>query len=552
MSIEYGWLGIVGGIIIFVGILSYYDRYRLQQTVRKAWGRIPQGSRRYDKEESLKTALKQQNQATTCFVDDYTWSDLEMMAVFEQLNATFSSIGSEALYRKLRHFEHKDDNMQEIGKVIRFYEDYPEKREKIQQLFASLGKKDFNLLHLYLNNPQKQRIKNSEWFALLGLLPIFGLISLFFSTSTGLALLIFSFIFNSIIYYLKKSYAERELTCMNYFIRTVMIGQKLSKIDHPYQTKLKEAMKPLKRINWVSNFSKVKTGSETEVITEMVNMIFMLPFWVYSLTMRSLTTYQKEAQQLIHDLGDLEVAAAILNYRKCLPYSCQPVFQPEFKITAQELYHPLLKQAVPNKVKWQANTLVTGSNASGKSTYVKSVAISAILAQTIDTVPAKSFTMQRGHVLTSMGIQDDIFAGESYFVAELNSLQRMLQLAQTGEPVYAFVDEILKGTNTIERISASASFIKWADAYPMLCFVATHDIELPDILIHYCENIHFQEYVDDSGEIQFDYLLQEGRATSRNALKLLKAMGYPTQLVQSAEAQADFFEKNRTWKVFTK
>ncbi|RTK47956.1 DNA mismatch repair protein MutS, partial [Enterococcus faecalis] len=94
-----------------------------------------------------------------------------------------------------------------------------------------------------------------------------------------------------------------------------------------------------------------------------------------------------------------------------------------------------------------------------------------------------------GHVITSMAVEDDLFEGDSYFVAEIKSIKRLLDTVATNQRCYCFVDEILKGTNTVERIAASASIIHWLRAYPSLAFVATHDIELTEILKNDCCNI---------------------------------------------------------------
>src|SRR5699024_5055339 len=199
---------------------------------------------------------------------------------------------------------------------------------------------------------------------------------------------------------------------------------------------------------------------------------------------------------------------------------------------------------------WMQNTLVSGSNASGKSTYVKSVAINCILAQTIYTCLAESFSMKRGHVLTSMAVEDDVLQVDSYFVAEIKSLKRVLDQVNTQERCYLFIDEILRGTNTVERIAASSSIIDWIDDYPSLAFVATHDIELTEILKNECENVHFEEQVTAEKGISFDFKLKQGPAKTRNAIALLKVLNYPEKLVADAKEAATFFDQHRKWEIF--
>jgi len=123
-----------------------------------------------------------------------------------------------------------------------------------------------------------------------------------------------------------------------------------------------------------------------------------------------------------------------------------------------------------------------------------------------------------------------------------------LEQVQQKERCYCFVDEILKGTNTIERIAASASIIHWLSRYTSLAFIATHDIELTEILKNDCSNIHFSEQVTADDGISFDYKVKQGPSTSRNAIALLRVLGYPKSIVEQAENEAAYFNQQRTWQ----
>ena len=150
-------------------------------------------------------------------------------------------------------------------------------------------------------------------------------------------------------------------------------------------------------------------------------------------------------------------------------------------------------------------------------------------------------------VLTSMALRDDLDSQESYFIVEIKSLKRILDEAGKGEAVLCFVDEVLRGTNTVERIAASSEILKSLNRPDVLCFAATHDIELTHILEEDYENYHFQEEVRDD-DIVFNYQLFRGRATSRNAIRLLAIMGYQEEIIQNAEKRALEFMKTGEWK----
>ena len=540
-------IGIVLSVGAFFVILDLFSKTKLRQLVRSQWGKIPRQTR-LDKEESLKAAwqIEKQFHDWDSEIDDLTWYDLDMQAIFELINGTYSSIGSEALYQRLRnfHFNQTDD----LEELIQFYQENPEIREKIQFHFAGLGKHDNNFTKQYIANGKKEKLGNLGLYVLLGLLPLISLILLVVIGPIGIFLLLGSILFNVIFYMTKKAKLETELESMRYLVQSISLANKLATIPTPRQAEIRENSIPLKSIaKWGFSF-RVKSNSEADMLFEYLNLAFMIPFIAYNFVITRLSKYSQEAINLWSVLGEMEVAAAVLNFRTYFPISCQPEFA-EGGIKAEDIYHPLVEYSVVNPVDWQRNTLVTGSNASGKSTYVKSIAISAILSQTINTAIAEQFTMQPGHVLTSMAVEDDILAGDSYFVAEIKSIKRLLSQVKKGARCYCFIDEILKGTNTIERIAASSSVVTWLADYPSLSFVATHDIELTEMLKKQCDNVHFEETVTEDRGITFDYVLKQGPSVTRNAIALLKVMDYPEKIVDQAQKEVRYFDEQRTWPI---
>ena len=206
----------------------------------------------------------------------------------------------------------------------------------------------------------------------------------------------------------------------------------------------------------------------------------------------------------------------------------------------------MIQEPVKNSLHVSRGVLLTGSNASGKSTFLKTVAVNAILAQTVYTCMADSFETSFFQVYSSMALRDDLTGKESYYIVEIRSLKRVLDALGKGCHVLTFVDEALRGTNTVERIAASSQILKSMCRPDSLCFAATHDIELTYILEKEYENFHFQEEVKED-EVLFDYSLRKGRATSRNAIRLLHVMGYPDAVIEKAEERAEHFLETGNW-----
>ena len=147
-----------------------------------------------------------------------------------------------------------------------------------------------------------------------------------------------------------------------------------------------------------------------------------------------------------------------------------------------------------------------------------------------------------------MALKDNLMGSESYYMVEIKSLKRIMDAAAAGHeyPVLCFIDEVLRGTNTIERIAASSQILKGLSCSDTICFAATHDIELTGMLESFYSNYHFTEEITDN-DVKFNYRLMEGRATSRNAIKLLGLLGYDESIIRQASGAARHFEETGEW-----
>ncbi|HWL13041.1 MAG TPA: DNA mismatch repair protein MutS, partial [Ureibacillus sp.] len=126
--------------------------------------------------------------------------------------------------------------------------------------------------------------------------------------------------------------------------------------------------------------------------------------------------------------------------------------------------------------------------------------------------------------------------------------KRIIQKIELNIPCLSFIDEILKGTNTVERIAASASIMNWLSKHQGMNLIASHDIELTTIAGDLYNNYHFHEIVQDDG-VSFDYKIHSGPSTTKNAIKLLEVMEYPSPITELANALANEFEEKREWKL---
>ena len=168
------------------------------------------------------------------------------------------------------------------------------------------------------------------------------------------------------------------------------------------------------------------------------------------------------------------------------------------------------------------------------------------MAETICTCTCEHYRGSFFRVYTSIALSDDLLAGESYYIAEIRSLKRILDEQEKNGYMLCAIDEVLRGTNTIERVAASAEILEALDRPGTLCLIAIHDAELCALSGEDYQLVHFEETVSDTG-ICFDYKLKEGPAETRNAIHLLKLMGFDDAIVQSAHSRADNYAKTGKW-----
>jgi DNA mismatch repair ATPase MutS len=215
--------------------------------------------------------------------------------------------------------------------------------------------------------------------------------------------------------------------------------------------------------------------------------------------------------------------------------------------------HPLLTDAVPNSITLAPATgvIVTGANMSGKSTFLRTVGVTTVLAQTINTCLASRYEAPVLAVRTCIGRADDPATGKSYYLVEVESVLALVHAARGQVPHVMLFDELFRGTNAVERIAAGEAVLRAllapaADGRPSphVVIAATHDQELVDLLEGIYVPQHFTDTIDAAG-LAFDYRLQPGPATTRNAIALLEQRGAPPGLVAHALMRAQAFDRAR-------
>lgn len=543
-------------IIIFVTIQSRINsKKKLRKRLLDSYGKDPSSNFDFEIWGSAYDYwdLKQFNEKIQYFIDDTTWNDLDMDNIFKRLNSCLTSIGDELLFATLREPQKTCAPLEKREILINFFQTHPKERLEIQVILAKLGKANYNGISSLIYDSHLKTLSNPIIFSILTLLPLLSIPVAFFSIIAGILFFFILCIINGIIYYIFKKEISKNLLTLRYLSGMLRCCNRLFKIDAPealknYFIDLKKDYTPFKSLE--SKLSGIMVGGSTDmdIIAEYIRIITLYDLRTYNKTIALVSKNQENFHQLYKDLGELDMALSIASFRDSLPYTVTPDFKEGLDVWGEEIYHPLLKDPVSNTIHFDKNSLITGSNASGKSTFVKALAINALLAQTIYTCTASKFSLGFSLTVTSMAVRDDIMAGDSYFMSEIKSLKRVLELV-SHFPCLCFIDEILKGTNTIERIGASASILNYLNQKNCLCLIASHDIELTNILDNAYRNYHFRENITEN-EISFDYTLYEGPSQTRNAIALLNYLNFDKKIVDTAKELVENFVNTQKWPLF--
>ena len=541
-------------LIFFIAGRLEHRRYlaRVSYELKARYGKRQEKKIPTGRMECIPAYFKEHRTDTA--IDDITWSDLELDRLFEQMDLTFSAAGEEVLYHTLRTPLFDEQELKARAEQIDYFCEHKEEREKLQMLFAGMGKNGRYSLYDYLGFADG--FGDGEGLKMHFLAPLWIVLAvalLFLRTEMGIFAMILAIIINTAWYFRTKGKVQPYIVTLKYVLADIVAAGRLRQLKiatcERQQKELESALAGMKGFQrgTVKLFSTDSAnGDPLGLAADYINMVFHFDLIRFYFMYRKMQQHREQIDIIHGVLGYFEMLIAVGSYRTALKDICRPVFSGTEQ--AEAIWHPLIAEPVKNSYALHGSMLLTGSNASGKSTFLKTVAINQLLAQTLYFACADSFCTDFHRIYTSMSLRDDLENQESYFMVEIRAMQRILDAGkQDGAKIACYVDEVLRGTNTVERIAASTEILKYMAEKGFFCVAATHDIELTSLLEDTYENYHFSEEIRD-GDVLFNYRLQNGKAQTRNAIRLLSVMGYEEQIVQRAEGLAETFLKEGVWQ----
>lgn len=477
---------------------------------------------------------------------DYA-ADLDLFGeggLFSFINRTSTARGKENLalllkqpHQTIEEVEQYQQAVQEVASRLDFRQNFMAKGHLIEDTIA-----DLNYLNEWVKAPAVFRT-SSFWKIIRIVLPLITLATLgyYIVFSNHLPLLLMVFV-NLGFLGVQSKYIGKEHTfigkkqeILKMYISLLHLAQKEkfkdSELLQDFNQNAAQAESAFnKLIAIISYFDQrlnilVGLGLNLLILYDL-QCLFALEKWK--------ANYNTYLEDWILSVAKLDVVVSISNFTFNNPEFTFPhlTISGQNRILAKDLGHPLIPSA--QRVNNDCNLgeggaavfVVTGSNMAGKSTFLRSVAINLLLARIGAPVCATSFEANLMNIITSMRVQDSISKNTSYFQAELQRMQYIVQTLEKGESTFVILDEILKGTNSDDKLLGSQLLVKRFIGLNCIAMIATHDLDLGKMQEAYpdkVENLCFESKIENE-VLSFDYKLNKGIAKNKNATFLMYQM----------------------------
>ena len=546
------WVLIIAALVGILVLIAYLKnkqaRKRKIAEIKAKWGKPTD-----DKRDTnlISIYLKATNKLAG--ITPSNADDLDLKNVFDYIDRTNSKPGQQYLYNKLHNPETSATALLEMDEKIETLSKDRAMQEQIELQLSKLNATNaYYLPELFVKEQ----------------LPLFSPLLTFYIQVSGITVitlailltimvsqvyfiaLLFLIILNTIIHYKNKGKIAQYTHSLPQVVILNKAGKWLFKnvaVNRNDTVKISlNKIDKLKRSLLFVNFEVGVAVDPTDIfasIFELIKTVLLLESMMFINSLKQVNKYRADIEVVYKYVAEIDMLIAIDSVRIGLPYYSKPTFiTDDNNLGVKELYHPLVKNCVPNSMRSSADKgiLITGSNMSGKTTFIRAMAINTLLAQTIFTCCAKLYEAPLLNIHTSIRVNDDIEEHKSYFQAEALSVLDIVKQCGIENPLRSLViiDEIFRGTNTIERIAAAKSVLSYLTANRNFVFVSTHDLELAELLGEEYTIYSFEELVADK-RLVFDYKIKEGLLKNKNGIAILEGLGYPSSLITDAYNVSD-------------
>lgn len=484
------------------------------------------------------------------FLDtDHFYSyDLDLFgegSLFQFLNRTSTISGRQQLAEWLtspstnkNEIENKQKAIQELSLIPNWRIHFLTKGwlfEETEEISSEIH--SWSEMELELNRP-----KTVKWLILL--IPVFTLLSIVLSAIAYSNIFLYLMIFTQwlFIYF----YWKKTTLFYKFFGRKSELLEKYMELlkfieDHDFQTdKLKELQqkvlnpeKASKIIKQLKKLVKVFEYRQNMLVGFALNSLFL---WDIRCVYNLWNWHRKHHKKLavwLNAVSEMDALVSLGNFaNNHKEFTYPEIHEGGFSLYSEKLGHPLLHpgKRICNDIEingWSKVMIISGANMAGKSTFLRTVGVNLILGRLGAPVCAKKMRFTPIGIYTNMRTTDSLLKDESYFFAELKRIKGVLDRLEKGERIFVILDEMLKGTNSVDKLNGSKELIRKLIEYKSISLIATHDLKLsemenefPQIVFNKCFEIKIE-----NDELVFDFLLSDGVTKTMNATFLMKKMG---------------------------
>lgn len=465
-------------------------------------------------------------------------------SMFQNINRTATYIGKKTLAQQCVRLLPNEE-------ILRNQEAIKELADKLdwRQEFLALAKisadtqQAYQSLLKWTKSNSAPLSKATVAIAILSPILFLGFSVGYWSTSNAVFLKVLSLIFVFNLAFLGRFMKRMQLEMAHSTnIDTIishygLLLQKVEKVDFKAE-KLIDLQKQLIYQNETASVHLKHLASLFSSMDTLQNLITGLLFngtFLYNLHIfKSLIEWKNQHAALLENwlvvIGEFEMLNSLSNVACNNPDFVYPELNSKYEISFANLSHPLLSRQsrIGNEVNFQPQSfmILTGSNMSGKSTFLRSLGINMVLTGMGAAVCATKANIHPMPVLVSMRLSDSLSDSESYFFAEIKRLKQIMNELDR-RPAFVLLDEILRGTNSDDKRNGTIEVIKKVIAKNAIGAIATHDIEVclttkefPDSLINKCFEVEIRD-----NDLHFDFILRDGICKNKSATFLMKKMG---------------------------
>ena len=508
---------------------------------RSIWGKPLDKYRNLDLIGSYHTLLNDKGKDQT--VDDKTWNDLDFDSIFSAMDRNISGVGQQYLYHLLHTYEHDENILRKRFGLISLMKTDRGLREQIQLGLSGVTGGSAYFIASLISGSTLPYTPYYPLFYLCSALSVasillipFNGVFLFVAIAVSLMNLVLDKVFSKKIYQYFAGFSSlHALITTALGLSKIVTEHTIDEIDS-LKSKRSVLVSLRKKLGYLV-VDKEALHELVRIVIEYLNMFLLFDLIAYYRSVDILLKSREDIRTIFDACASLDAFISVASYLEGVPHYCIPTFHEAQTIHFRDIYHPLIQDAVSNTMEnLTGSILITGSNMSGKTTFIKTVGINVILSRSLCVSLANEMMIPPLVVKSAIRRNESLQEGKSYFFVEIESLLEFMKLSEKKNQFLFLIDEIFRGTNTVERLASSTAVLKYLNANNTV-FVTTHDIELQELLEQSFRMYHFSEQVED-GKFFFDYKIRQGPCSSGNAIKLLEIMNYPSSVTTEAKALA--------------